>query len=91
VPLENGAEPFAGCYPEWLLKNSMFIKTAKIWRIAKIASVGWMAKMTEPRGGAKEELTCTPDTAAKSASTAPNFHPNGWAEDPRLTQDPMWC
>jgi hypothetical protein len=26
------------------LKNSIFIKTAKIWRIAKIASVGWMAK-----------------------------------------------
>jgi len=24
----------------------------------------------------------------KSASTVPNFHPNGWAEDPRHTQDP---
>jgi hypothetical protein len=36
VPLQNGAGPFAGYYPEWLLKNSIFIETAKIWRIEKV-------------------------------------------------------
>ena len=36
MPLQNGAGPFVGRYPEWLFKNSIFIKTAKIWRIENV-------------------------------------------------------